>query len=309
MEVLKEKEMKLDILAFDLLVYIEAHQGQKLTQTQLSQAHRVSIGSINKKVSLLRQLGYISEKTKLYQVTDAGYAYLEPYRVKRAILIAAGFGSRMIPITLNTPKPLVRVHHKRIIETLLDALVAKGIEDISIVRGYLGEQFDVLKAKYPTITLYDNMEYNTTNNISSAMQVKDLYGGAYVMDADLFLKNPDTIRKYECYNNYLGIPVKKTDDWRFLMKNNRIVGMKIGGLDCYQIVGLSYWTKEAGARFREDVVDVYNQPGGKEFFWDEVVLGEKNDHYDIRVRPCNFDDILEIDTFEELKAVDPVYGQ
>ena len=85
----------------------------------------------------------------MYDVTLKGYEVLEPYRVKKAIFLAAGFGSRMVPITLNTPKPLVLVHGKRIIETLLDAVVEAGIEDITIVRGYLGEQFDVLLHKYP----------------------------------------------------------------------------------------------------------------------------------------------------------------
>lgn len=301
--------MKLEALEFDILVYIEAHQKEKITQARLSEVHHVSIGTINKKVTALKQLNYIVEKSKIYQVTEVGYAYLEPFRVKKAVLIAAGFGSRLIPITLNTPKPLIQVHHKRIIETLLDALIEKGIEDITIVRGYLGEQFDLLKRKYPMIELRNNNEYNVANNISSALQVKELYGGAYVMDADLYLKNPDIIRKYECYSNYLGIPVDKTDDWRLVMKNNRVTGMKIGGENCYQMVGFSYWTEEAGKIFEKDVVEVYNQPGGKEFFWDDVVLSERNEHYDIRVRSCGFDDILEVDTFDELKALDPIYAQ
>lgn len=91
--------------------------------------------------------GYIAHG----EITAAGFAALEPYRVKRAIFIAAGFGSRLVPITLNTPKPLVRVHGVRIIDSLLDAVSAAGIEDVWLVRGYLGEQFDQLLYKYPNI--------------------------------------------------------------------------------------------------------------------------------------------------------------
>lgn len=301
--------MKLEPLEFDILVYIESHQSEKITQAKLSQVHNAALGTINKKIALLKNLGFIEEKKKNYQVTAAGYEYLEPYRVKRAILIAAGFGSRLIPITLNTPKPLVRVKNKKIIETLLDALIDKGIEDITIVRGYLGEQFDLLKTKYPNLKLVYNEEYNTANNISSALRVKELFGGAYVMEADLFLMNPELIRKYECYSNYLGVPVERTDDWRFIMKRGRITGMKIGGENCYQMVGISYWSDEDGKAFEKDVVDVYRQPGGREFFWDNVVLGDMNKHYDIHVRPCRFEDVIEIDTFAELKAFDPVYAQ
>ena len=129
-------------------------------------------------------------------VRVAGYAALEPYRVKRAVFIAAGFGSRLVPITLNTPKPLVRVNGTRMIDTLLDAVIAAGIEEIYIVRGYLGEQFDQLLYKYPGIKFIDNPLYNEANNISSALLARHLLKNAYVLEADLFLYNPELITKY-----------------------------------------------------------------------------------------------------------------
>lgn len=86
--------------------------------------------------------------------------------------MAAGFGSRLVPVTLNTPKPLILVHGKKIIETLLDAVIEAGIQDITIVRGYLGEQFDVLLKKYPMIKFVSNPIYNESNNISSAYAIK-----------------------------------------------------------------------------------------------------------------------------------------
>lgn len=88
------------------------------------------------------------------KITESGLAALEPYRVKRAIFIAAGMGSRMMPITLSCPKPLVRVNNKRIIDTLIDACVDAGIDDITVVRGYLGDCFEQLKVKYPFIKIY-----------------------------------------------------------------------------------------------------------------------------------------------------------
>ena len=100
----------------------------------------MSLGSVNRTYTSLTELGYVADGV----LTEAGYAALEPYRVKRAVFIAAGFGSRLVPITLNTPKPLVRVNGVRMIDTMLDAVVAAGIEEIIIVRGYLGEQFDQL---------------------------------------------------------------------------------------------------------------------------------------------------------------------
>ena len=121
---------------------------------------------------------------------------MEPYKVKRAVFIAAGFGTRLVPITLNTPKPLVRVHGERIIDSLIDACLEAGIEEIYIVRGYLAEQFDQLLYKYPMIRFLENPLYNEANNISSALVARYLLSNAYVFEADLLLYNPKIIRKY-----------------------------------------------------------------------------------------------------------------
>ena len=149
---------------FNVLTYLERNTGVA-TQRAVADGTSMSLGSVNRVISELTDLNYVEG----YRVTEAGYAALEPYRVQRAVFIAAGFGSRLVPITLNTPKPLVRVNGKRMIDTLLDAVLAAGIEEIYIVRGHLSEQFDQLLNKYPQIRFLENPAYNETNNISSAM--------------------------------------------------------------------------------------------------------------------------------------------
>ena len=131
---------------FDILEAL-ATADKTFSQRDLEKHTGYSLGTVNKAIKELTDLGYI-EKSK---ITDKGIEALEPYRAKRAVFIAAGFGSRMVPITLNTPKPLVRVNGKRIIDTLIDACLAAGIEEIYIARGYLAEQFDQLLLKYPMI--------------------------------------------------------------------------------------------------------------------------------------------------------------
>ena len=135
----------------------------------------------NKTVEELTALNYISGGA----ITSEGINALEPYRAKRAVFIAAGFGSRLAPITINTPKPLVRVHGKRIIDTLIDACLGAGINEIYIVRGYLAEQFDQLLYKYPMIKFLENPDYCKANNISSAMAAKHMLCDAYVFEDDL----------------------------------------------------------------------------------------------------------------------------
>lgn len=300
--------MKLTLNQFELLVYIERKQQEKLPQRMLSKELDLSLGVINKTLSELVEMEVIKADGSCYEVTLKGYEWLEPYRVKKAIFLAAGFGSRMVPITLNTPKPLVLVHGKRIIDTLLDAVAAAGIEDITIVRGYLGEQFDVLLHKYPKIKFIENPLYNESNNISSAYLIKDMMENAYVLESDLLLYHPELIRKYEYATNYCGIAKDVTDDWCFYTKKGIIHKMAVGGTNCYQMVGISYWDAEDGKKMSKDVASVFNMPGGKEKYWDEVALKECIDNHKVMIKPVHQEDIIEIDTFNELKQIDSIYN-
>lgn len=241
------------------------------------------------------------------RLTDRGIQALEPYRVRRAIFMAAGFGSRLAPITLNTPKPLVRVHGTRIIDTLIDACLAAGIDEIVIVCGYLAEQFETLKAKYPMVRLVDNPLYNEANNISSALAAGDLLKNAYIFEADLLLSNPSIIRRYHYTSEFLAIPVERSDDWCFVVEDGRIVKQMVGGEHCYQMVGISYWDEKDGASLAEDIPEAFCAPGGKELYWEQVPLKIYKDKYRVGIQECTAEDIVEIDTFRELKAIDTAY--
>ena len=167
---------------FEVLSFLE-RATEKVNQRDIANETGMALGSVSRAMAFLTEGGLV----KGNQITEAGIAALEPYRVKRAIFIAAGFGSRMVPITLNTPKPLVRVHGKRIIDSLLDACLDAGISEIYIVRGYLSEQFDQLLYKYPMIKFLENPLYNEANNISSALVARYLLSNAYVFEADLLV--------------------------------------------------------------------------------------------------------------------------
>ena len=296
------KPVSLTRKQFDVLTYIERNADKK-SQRKIAEATNMSAGTVNKVLAELTDAKFLDNGS----ITELGYAALEPYRVKRAIFIAAGFGSRLVPITLNTPKPLVRVKGVRMIDTLLDAVVAAGIEKIYIVRGYLGEQFDQLLYKYPNIKFIENPLFNEANNISSALLARHLMQNAYVLEADLYLSNPNLITKYQYTSNYLGVYTDFTDDWCFETKNRVITKVKIGGNNCHHMFGISYWNEEAGAKLYDDIKKVYEMPGGKERYWDQVSLEYCLSNYTVEVRECTFDDIVEIDSFADLKKIDPIY--
>ncbi|MBR4579824.1 MAG: phosphocholine cytidylyltransferase family protein [Lachnospiraceae bacterium] len=252
------------------------------------------------------------EELKLMEdlaVTPAGLTALEPYRAKRAIFIAAGFGVRLVPITLNTPKPLVRVFGVRIIDRLIDACLQAGIDEIYVVRGYRAEQFDELCYKYPMIKFLENPVYNEANNISSSLVARNLLSNAYVFEADLLISNPKIIKKYHYTSDFLAIKKDRSDDWCFKVKDGIIVEEKVGGEgeDIWQMVGISYWNEEDGKKLSQDIADVYASPGGKERYWEQVPLVYKKENYRVEVKECFDEDIVEIDTFKELKAIDKTY--
>ena len=299
---------KLNRDSFDVLVDIEAHQSEGWSATAFAKRSHLSEDTVNAIVDDLVSADFLRHGENGLEVSDDGYRALEPYRVKRAILLAAGLGNRMLPVTEKMPKPLVPVNGTPIIETLIRAIEAKGIEEILIVTGYLNECFDSLKQKHPHIKFLHNDKFTKENNISSAWLARDYFDNAYVLEADLFLRNPDLIRRYEYSANYLGIPMEKSDDWYFATTNGRITKLALGcGHPCYQMVGISYWPQTAGLQFAVDVQRLYKTEKGKQQFWDEVALNEYNANYDIRVRECTASDITEIDSVKELAAIDPQY--
>ena len=286
---------------FDLLDAVLERPGSK--QRALQRMTGYSLGTVNKVLRELVDLELVRDGA----VTAQGILQMEPYRVRRAVFLAAGFGSRLVPVTLNTPKPLIRVNGKRIIDGLIDAVLAAGIEEIVIVRGYLAEQFDQLLYKYPMIKFIENPAYNEANNISSAMCARYLLSRAYVFEADLLISNPMLIRKYHYSSNFLGIKKERSDDWCFTVKDGVITEQRVGGIHCYQEVGISYWDESDGRKLAEHIAKAWEMPGGRERYWDQIPFAVFPKEYQVEIRECNEEDIVEIDTFRELKMIDKTY--
>jgi CTP:phosphocholine cytidylyltransferase-like protein len=295
--------MKLTRNQFDVLQYLEKVRAPQVQRGVANHLGR-SLGTVNRAFHDLSQQGYLQGG----QITDAGLEALEPYRVKRVIILAAGFGERMLPLTLNTPKPLIRVKGMRIIDSLLDAALAAGIDEIYLVRGYLAEQFDQLLYKYPGIRFLNNPYFHETNNISSVLVARDHLSSTYILEGDLLLHNPALIEKYQYESNYLGVPVAKTDDWCVYTNGKYIERIAVGGTNCHHMFGISYWSAEDGARLANNVETVFNdEPGGKQRMWDQVAIDYFPSRYRIAVRECSFEDIYELDTYHELCLLDQAY--
>ena len=157
------------------------------------------------------------------------------------------------------------------------------------------------------IRFIENPAYNETNNISSALCARYLFSNAYLFEADLLIRKPELIKRYQYCSNFLGFHKDRSDDWCFTLIDGYIASHKIGGIDCYQEYGISYWDDESGKKLASDIKEVYEMPGGRELFWDQIPLTVYPDRYKVEVRECSEGDIVEIDTFRELKEIDKSY--
>lgn len=300
--------MELTRYQFDVLAFVEENGAKAYTHRDLSDSLRVSNTEITKDVEELTDRGLLFRRDGLLGISEAGLAALEPYRVQRAVIFAAGFGERMLPVTATTPKPMVKVFGVRIIDRLIDAMLAKDIRDITIVRGYLKERFDELLEKYPFLNMVDNDRYATENNIYSAILAGEKVDRCYICAGDLLLTNPAIIKKYHYCTNYLASYSEETDDWCFDFEKGYTGAYRKGGTYCYNQYEIAYWDAADSAKLREDFRRAYEtEPDGKNLFWEFIPLVLYRDRYRVEIRPCQKSDIMEIDNFYELVQVDPSY--
>ena len=230
-------------------------------------------------------------------------------KVQRAIIMAAGKGKRMLPITLNTPKPLVKVNGIRMIDTVIKGLHNNGIFEIYVVAGYLKEQFYSLEKEYPGVTIIENPMFDTCNNISSLYMARDYISNAIILDGDQLIYNDKILSPEFEKSGYNAIWVDHyTDEWLMQVENGRVVSCsRNGGVCGWQLFSISRWTEEDGKKLKQHLEVDFNKNHYDQLYWDDVVMFNHFQDFDLGIKEMKFGDIIEIDNLSDLISIDDSY--
>ena len=216
----------------------------------------------------------------------------------RAILLAAGMGTRLRPLTLETPKSLIELNGKALLERQIEFLKEKGINDIIIVTGYLNEKFEYLKEKY-SVKIIFNDKYDIYNNIYSMYLVRDYLADAYVIDADVYINRNFILSDIDKSTYFSAYKKNVKNEWKLCFDENN---KKIINGDGFILCGVSYWSKNDGALIKSRIEEALKTTNFKNLYWDDIVKSNIKD-LDVRIEKINSNDIYEIDNIEELKLV------
>lgn len=277
-------------------------QNKDLTQREIAAKLSFSIGKTNKIYKCLEDNGLVSQKV----ITEKGFNALEPYRVKNAIIMAAGMSSRFAPLSYEKPKGLLLVKGEILIEREIRQLIEAGIEDITIVVGYMKEKFFYLEEKFG-VRIVINEEYYKYNNTSSLIRVLDALDNTYICSSDNYFVD-NVFEKYVYRPYYSAVYAEgKTDEYCLVCdKSGLIKDVTFGGNDSWYMLGHVYFDRSFSEKFKQILVSEYNNLLTRDQLWENLYVRYISELH-LYIRKYDADKVLEFDSLDELRNFDSEY--
>ena len=263
-------------------------------QRELAEESGYSLGVVNRCLRSLTETGYVRADGTL---TQNGQALLAENRPRRAVILAAGFGMRMVPINTETPKGLLQVHGERLIDRLIRQLHQALIRDIRVVVGFLKEQYEYLIDEFG-VELVVNPDYARKNNLHTVDRVRSALSDCYVVPCDLYCtENP--FRTHEFYSWYMVSEAPAPDSTVRVNRKQALIPVSENG---NRMIGICYLTADDGRKVSEKVHALCLDSRMDGAFWEEALYAEGKMLPAARVVPEG--QVVEINTYEQLRELD-----
>ncbi len=270
-------------------------------QRTLAEASGHSLGVVNRSVKNLQKEGYLDEDVRL---TEKAHLEFQEKAPKNAIILAAGFGMRMVPISMEIPKGLLEVHGEPLIERTIRQLHEAGIREIYVVVGFMKEKYEYLIDGFD-VTLIVNPEYAAKNNLHSLKRALRHLSNSYIIPCDIWCdQNP--YRRRELYSWYMVSDLVDNDSSVRVNRKMELVSTPAltGG---NAMVGISYLLEEQAAVVRKRIEAYSQDPRCDGYFWEEALYQDDKNQKDkmiVTARVVHTADVMEINTYEQLRELD-----
>lgn len=230
---------------------------------------------------------------------------LAEYRVDNAIIMAAGYSARCMPLSNVIPKGLFRVKGEILIEREIEQLKEAGIEKIIVVTGFQHEKFEYLKKKYGVSLIY-NADYDKYNNMASLYAAKEYMANSYILCSDNYYEE-NVFHRYQFQPYYSCVYsekycdefcVTKVDEEGFIEEIHR------GGERAWYTIGDAYFDAAFSRKFRRFMEEEWEDVQVRNMLMDDFHIRHIQD-LKLKKMERPGQSILEFDTLEEIKEYDP----
>ena len=268
----------------------------KVNQREIANQSGYSLGFVNRVVKELQEEKWLSPTGEL---SKKAKTFIKENQPQRAIILAAGFGMRMVPINTEIPKGLMEVKGEVLIERMIHHLHEVGITDIQIVVGFMKERYEYLIDEFQ-VKLVVNSEYQVKNNLHSLSKVKSSLDKTYIIPCDIWSEeNP--FSDFEPYSWYM-VTNEQSIESTVRVNRKRELVMIDETEEGNQMIGLCYVMGEEAKLVQEKLQEFANKPSYDHEFW-ECTLQDKN-KWIIPSKVVGSEQIIEINTYEQLREID-----